>query len=141
LWGVPRKSQRRVNSSPPAASSDGTMMFPDHPQGPRRSRKSRKTRAMPFAAPVAPLLRKFGLRKTIEIDAAPSRRAGDAPSDDAPVIEPAVALLIDEIRAYNPSAPSAFLATFTRRDLENYLEHLGSAKEPRGRTARWVRPG
>ena len=62
--------------------------------------------------------------------------------DDAPGrIDPAVAALIDEIRAHNPSASLAFLATFTKRDLEVYLEHLANAKEPRGRSSRWLRPG
>lgn len=84
------------------------------------------------AIPAAPsLFRRFGLRRTLEIDALPM----------AEPVDPAVAVLIDEIRAYNPSAPSGFLASFTKRDLEVYLEHLASAKEPRGRAARWVRPG
>lgn len=113
------------------------MTFPDHTTGPRRSRLSRKTRAMSFAAP---LLRKFGLHKVIDLDLAAKPVEGVEAHDTEPA-DPAVAALIDEIRMYNPSATQSFLTTFTRRDLEVYLEHLGSAKEPRGRTARWLRPG
>jgi hypothetical protein len=39
----------------------------------------------------------------------------------------------------NPSATPEFLARFGEQSLGNYLEHLVSALEPRGRTARWVR--
>ncbi len=92
---------------------------------------------MPFAAP---LLRKFGLHKVIDLDI-PAEPMGPVEYQDAEPADPAIAALIDEIRMYNPSAAQSFLAGFTRRDLEVYLEHLGSAKEPRGRTARWLRPG
>lgn len=92
---------------------------------------------MPFAAP---LLRKFGLHKVIDLNVSPDP-IGEVEYQDAEPADPAVAALIDEIRSHNPSAAQSFLATFTRRDLEVYLEHLGSAKEPRGRTARWLRPG
>jgi hypothetical protein len=92
---------------------------------------------MPFAAP---LLRKFGLHKVIDLEVS-TDPIGSEDYQDAEPADPAVAALIDEIRAHNPSAAQSFLATFARRDLEVYLEHLGSAKEPRGRTARWLRPG
>ena len=134
-----------------AAKNALTMTFPDHTTGPRRSRKSRKTRAMPSPAALLPsraLLRKFGLHKVIDLDsprAEPHRDTDERfieHDDDAPGrIDPAVAALIDEIRAHNPSASLAFLATFTKRDLEVYLEHLANAKEPRGRSSRWLRPG
>jgi hypothetical protein len=88
----------------------------------------------------APLLRKFGLHKVIDLDLSVEPH-GSVEYQDAEPADPAIAALIDEIRTYNPSAAQSFLASFTRRDLEVYLEHLGSAKEPRGRTARWLRPG
>ena len=47
--------------------------------------------------------------------------------------------LIDRIGEMNPSATPEFLARFGHQSLGNYLEHLLSAQEPRGRTARWVR--
>jgi hypothetical protein len=49
------------------------------------------------------------------------------------------AQLVDRIAAMNPSATPEFLARFGEQSLGNYLEHLVSAQEPRGRTARWVR--
>lgn len=95
-------------------------------------------------APGAPrsLLRRFGLRRTVEVrPAAPFDHPASVEHADATPVDPAAAALIDEIRSHNPSASQAFLATFTKRDLETYLEHLASAKEPRGRASRWLRPG
>jgi hypothetical protein len=105
---------------------------------------------MPSAASLLPsrsLLRKFGLHRVIDLDSPRPEPVHDSAErwieheDAAAVqIDPATAALIDEIRAHNPSASHAFLATFTKRDLEVYLEHLGNAKEPRGRSSRWLRP-
>lgn len=48
---------------------------------------------------------------------------------------------IEQIRALNPSATVAFLNMFEAPALLTYLEHLLAAQEPRGRAARWERPG
>ncbi|MGP1310948.1 MAG: hypothetical protein ACTS27_12195, partial [Phycisphaerales bacterium] len=87
---------------------------------------------MPSAAP---LLRKFGLSKVFDLEL-----HADAP-DEPVAIDPAVAALVDEIRAYNPSAGHAFLASFEKPELETYLAHLASSREPRGPRSRWERPG
>ena len=47
--------------------------------------------------------------------------------------------LVDRIAEFNTSATPEFLARFGQQSLGNYLEHLLSAQEPRGRAARWVR--
>lgn len=49
--------------------------------------------------------------------------------------------LMVQIQAFNPTATAAYLARFTIVALERYLAHLSAASEPRGRTARWQRPG
>lgn len=51
------------------------------------------------------------------------------------------AQLIDRIVTLNPSATSEFLSQFSARSLGRYLAHLTAAQEPRGREARWTRPG
>lgn len=48
--------------------------------------------------------------------------------------------LVDQITTVNPTASPEFLARFTAANLANYLRHLLCAQEPRGRTARWIRP-
>lgn len=49
--------------------------------------------------------------------------------------------VIEQIRSLNPSATIAFLELFEALALRTYLEHLLAAQEPRGRQARWERPG
>ena len=49
--------------------------------------------------------------------------------------------VVDRIIAINPTATSAFLARFPEDKLEKYLDHLVAASTPRGRHARWMRPG
>lgn len=49
--------------------------------------------------------------------------------------------LIERIITHNPTASIQFLDGFTQAALRNYLDHLLSAQTPRGRLARWVRPG
>jgi hypothetical protein len=41
----------------------------------------------------------------------------------------------------NLSATASFLQRFTDRALGTYLDHLVAAERPRGRHARWERPG
>ncbi len=49
--------------------------------------------------------------------------------------------LIERIITHNPTASVEFLEDFSESALRNYLDHLLSAQIPRGRLARWVRPG
>ena len=48
--------------------------------------------------------------------------------------------LVDQITEFNPTASPEFLARFSPGALMNYLRHLLAVQEPRGRTARWIRP-
>ena len=48
--------------------------------------------------------------------------------------------LVQQINAYNPTATPEFLGRFSPMALANYLRHLIATQEPRGRTARWLRP-
>lgn len=48
--------------------------------------------------------------------------------------------LVDQITTYNPTASPDFLARFSPTNLMTYLQHLIACQEPRGRTARWIRP-
>jgi len=56
-------------------------------------------------------------------------------------IDPAKTAAVERILALNPTADTAFLGQFGPRALETYLAHLEAAQIPRGRLARWVRPG
>lgn len=49
--------------------------------------------------------------------------------------------IMDRILSMNPSATQAFLGRFSDSALGVYLDHLVSAGRPRGRDARWERPG
>jgi hypothetical protein len=49
--------------------------------------------------------------------------------------------VVDRIITINPTATAAFLNRFKQESLSKYLEHLVSASTPRGRNARWERPG
>lgn len=49
--------------------------------------------------------------------------------------------VIERIMTLNPTAGVEFLGGFSERSLRSYLDHLASAQIPRGRMARWVRPG
>lgn len=48
--------------------------------------------------------------------------------------------LMLQIQAMNPTATIDHLVRFSARALGLYLAHLSAAAEPRGRTARWIRP-
>jgi hypothetical protein len=62
-----------------------------------------------------------------------------------PADEPRVRLtreqLFERIMSLNPTATVGFLSEFDEEPLRNYLDHLLAAQEPRGRGARWSRPG
>jgi len=62
-------------------------------------------------------------------------------NDVAPEIALQRTRLVEEIRELSPTAPAGYLLRFNDRALEDYLRHLRSAAEPRGRAARWLRPG
>ena len=49
--------------------------------------------------------------------------------------------LVARIQEFNPTASVGYLGRFSPAALERYLAHLCSASEPRGRAARWERPG
>jgi len=49
--------------------------------------------------------------------------------------------IVDRIQALNPTASVEYLTSFTANALGRYLDHLTAASEPRGREARWARPG
>jgi hypothetical protein len=49
--------------------------------------------------------------------------------------------VVDRIITINPTASVSFLGRFTDRSLGMYLDHLLAALRPRGREARWMRPG
>lgn len=49
--------------------------------------------------------------------------------------------VVDHILTINHSATAEYLAQFAERELNTYLDHLLNSQEPRGRFARWDRPG
>lgn len=49
--------------------------------------------------------------------------------------------ILNSIITMNQTATIEFLSSFTDRALRLYMEHLQAAAMPRGRNARWVRPG
>jgi len=66
-----------------------------------------------------------------------------APVDDSSdPVDPVRERLVDSIQSLNPTATRSFLVEFRIKALKLYLEHLASTvREPRGRTAVWIRPG
>ncbi len=49
--------------------------------------------------------------------------------------------VVDRILKINRSATADYLSQFAEPQLNNYLDHLVNAQTPRGRGARWDRPG
>jgi len=49
--------------------------------------------------------------------------------------------LVERIIEMNPTASEQFLRVFSHKRLMDYMEHLASAQEPRGRNASWLRRG
>ena len=67
-----------------------------------------------------------------------------APCDElpqAPRVELSREQVVDQIIAINRSATAQYLEQFEQKSLDTYLDHLLSARQPRGRDARWDRPG
>lgn len=61
----------------------------------------------------------------------------------APAAPPALTReqVVGHILTINQSATAEYLAQFAESELSKYLDHLLNAQEPRGRYARWDRPG
>lgn len=73
--------------------------------------------------------------------AAPAPASQIEPKPDASLSDsPARAGLMQRILEINPTASSDFLGRFKTPELEAYLQHLLAAAQPRGRSARWIRP-
>jgi hypothetical protein len=49
--------------------------------------------------------------------------------------------VVDRIITINPTASTTFLSKFNEASLGRYLDHLLASSSPRGRNARWMRPG
>ncbi|MBX3377170.1 MAG: hypothetical protein KF678_09240 [Phycisphaeraceae bacterium] len=49
--------------------------------------------------------------------------------------------VVDRIITINPTATTSFLSGFSEDSLGRYLDHLVATSGPRGRHARWLRPG
>lgn len=49
--------------------------------------------------------------------------------------------VVGQILTINHSATADYLAQFKEPELNKYLDHLLNSQEPRGRHARWDRPG
>lgn len=71
----------------------------------------------------------------------PARRASSAPLPQAPAARLSREQVVDQILTINHSATADYLAQFAEPQLSKYLDHLLNAQEPRGRHARWDRPG
>ncbi len=59
----------------------------------------------------------------------------------APPIKLSRTQVVDQIISINTSATADYLEQFEQKSLDTYLDHLISAQQPRGRHARWDRPG
>ncbi|MDF1809882.1 MAG: hypothetical protein P1U42_09330 [Phycisphaerales bacterium] len=70
-----------------------------------------------------------------------STRTQDPELPCAPRVELSREQVVDQIIAINQSATAQYLEQFEQKSLDTYLDHLLSAREPRGRDARWDRPG
>ena len=71
----------------------------------------------------------------------PAASAATVETKAPAVVDPARQQLLSQIFEFNPSACPAFLNAFENSALRTYLDHLHAAQIPRGRNARWVRPG
>lgn len=49
--------------------------------------------------------------------------------------------VVDQIISINHSATAEYLEQFEQTSLDTYLDHLLSSQQPRGKNARWDRPG
>lgn len=59
----------------------------------------------------------------------------------APSVKLSREQVVEQIIAINRSATAEYLEQFEQKSLNNYLDHLISSQQPRGKYARWDRPG
>ncbi|MGP1346459.1 MAG: hypothetical protein ACTS3F_07310 [Phycisphaerales bacterium] len=73
----------------------------------------------------------------------PEERAAASAAHEAahPVPHCAPTAVIDAIRVLSPGVDVEYLTRFDESALRLYLAHLESSRMPRGRGARWERPG
>lgn len=79
----------------------------------------------------------------IDISWMKSRSAAESsPSVDPSRIEDLIerTRLMTRILDLNPTATTGFLERFSLDELAEYHAHLAAASQPRGRSARWIRP-
>ncbi len=68
-----------------------------------------------------------------------NEHAADLPA--APRVELSREQVVEQIISINRSATAEYLAQFEQKSLNTYLDHLIASQQPRGRHARWDRPG
>lgn len=74
-------------------------------------------------------------------------RAARHAEEARPILNPAPRVhlsreqVVDQILTINHSATADYLTQFAEPELNKYLDHLLNSQEPRGRHARWDRPG
>jgi|GEM_PF-1163816 len=61
--------------------------------------------------------------------------------DPSPADALTKARVVERIIEMNPTASEQFLRVFSHRRLMDYMEHLVSASEPRGKHSTWLRRG
>lgn len=69
------------------------------------------------------------------------RRETETPLPAAPRLRLTREQVVGQILTINHSATAEYLSQFAERELNTYLDHLLNTQEPRGRHARWDRPG
>jgi len=67
--------------------------------------------------------------------------AQESNQPQAPSVDLSREQVVEQIIAINRSATAEYLKQFEQKSLNNYLDHLISSQQPRGRHARWDRPG
>lgn len=90
--------------------------------------------ALPEAAP-----RSAKPRITVRLEPHPPR--ADQEPDPSPEKALTKVRVVERIIELNPTASEQFLRVFSHRRLMDYMEHLVSAQEPRGRNSSWLRRG
>jgi hypothetical protein len=68
-----------------------------------------------------------------------SSQESDLPS--APRVILSREQVVDQIISINRSATAEYLDQFEQKSLDTYLDHLLCSQQPRGKNARWDRPG
>ena len=68
-------------------------------------------------------------------------RTSEPPESSSPSSRLTREQVVDRIITINPTATTTFLDRFSEASLGQYLDHLLATSGPRGRYARWLRPG